>query len=230
MSVIAYVKEHPYRIAGGVFVLGILYLLIRPKKSVSNVSVLDPISAQTAGGNALQAASLQAAAQNFSTQTAGQVQMTQISAALDALKDRDAASLSALTVQSDTAKTIAGLQASVYGLTSNLSAQVAQGANDNQTKVQLAQIASNTTVATTPINAQLDIAHTVLSSNYNNNELASLTPNQQLATIWARNNGFLGPNQVATGGLLNSKLAGNPTAQAQFNNYAMAAGFYGKAS
>lgn len=159
MSVISYIKEHPAKVAVGVFVIGILYLLLRHRSGTTVVAgSTGPTPDDVQSATAIQVAQIQAQTQTNQTNAAAQVASQNIGAEVAIANLQANYQTNNATLQNDTARILAGFQAQTTQLVSTLQAQVA----NTQTSANVAINKQNTdalvTVATAPYNAQLLLA------------------------------------------------------------------------
>lgn len=118
MKIFSYIKEHPGKIAVGVFVVGILWLLLRSKGSSQPtvITAMGQTQNDVQAATALQVAQLQATQADKQTQAQASVAAQGIAAELEKVKLQASYANNAATLQADTAKFLANKQFEVFQL------------------------------------------------------------------------------------------------------------------
>ena len=170
MSITSTVKDHPYLTAGGVFVLGIVLVIILFSGNTDKQSTM-PAATGAAVDPSIVAANTQLAMSQLQQQS----DTNQANAALQAALAQTAAQTTVATLQAQAAKDVAKINAdantTVALQTSSLSAATAQKQIDAQQTVALAQ---------TAMQGQLN-----LQDNYTTLGLATLSQHADLAKYFS---------------------------------------------
>lgn len=178
-----FVKAHPYGTAAAVFVVGILWILLRRKSPQQGQStmgydyaaVLNANAASVQAGNELQAITLQSNAKIREIQAQQDIATQQIAGEVEVAKLQSQVALNNNTLQADVAKQLALLQSQTTLGVSTLQAQVAQA--QTQAEVTKAQIAAT---QFTTVNAQNTAATTAIvqSNNATTQNIVATTTQQ----------------------------------------------------